>query len=108
MKLRLIGDVSRKLRPLIAALLFSSVAFAVGLSAAPQMHDWLHKVGDGTNHECAATLVSSGNVEHSACEPVSVKPQPAPSVSAFKTQLLPRVLASLDFSRLEHAPPARS
>jgi hypothetical protein len=92
----------------LAALLFCSVAFAVGLSSAPQLHDWLHKVGDRSKHECAATLISSGSVEHSACEPASVAPQAAPSVPAFRTQIFPRVLAYLGFSRLEHAPPALS
>ena len=97
-----------KLRVTFAALLFAAIALAVGLSAAPQWHNWLHHSGDRSNHECAATLLSSGSVEHSDCEPASVAPRPAPSVPAFRTQLFPRVLAYRGFSRLEHAPPAHS
>lgn len=90
----------------MAALLFAAITCAVGLSAAPQLHDWLHNIGDRANHECAATLMSSGNVEHSACEAVPTAPQPAPTVPAFRTQLFPRVLSTVEFSLLEHAPPA--
>ncbi|MDQ6938821.1 MAG: hypothetical protein M3119_01545 [Verrucomicrobiota bacterium] len=101
----LIRPSSEKSRPIFAALLFAAMAIAVGLSAAPQLHQWLHKIGDRSNHECAATLMSAGNVEHSDCQPASVAPQPSPAVPAFRTQLFPRVLALLGFSRLEHAPP---
>jgi len=108
MSCRLISARSANLRRLAAAFLFAAIALAVGLSAAPQAHEWLHKVGDRTNHECAATLMSSGSIEDSACEPASAKPQPTPSVPTFRTQLFSRVLAFLAFTRLEHAPPALS
>lgn len=93
-------------RRVVPALLVLGFALAAGLSAAPQLHDWLHKSGDRSNHECAATLLSSGNVEHSACEPVFVAPKPAPAIPVYRPQLFPRVLASFVFARLEHAPPA--
>lgn len=95
------------LRRILAAWLVVAVALAAGLSVAPQWHQWLHKIGDRTTHECAATLLSSGGVEHSDCAPASAEPRPAPSAPAFRTQLLPRVLAFLAFTRLEHAPPAQ-
>jgi hypothetical protein len=92
-------------RRILSALLVVAFGLAAGLSAAPQLHSLLHKIGDRSTHECAATLMSSGSVEHSACEPISVEPKPAPSVPAYRPQLLPRVLASFYFARLEHAPP---
>jgi hypothetical protein len=107
-RLRLIRWDSRQLRALAAAVLFCAVGLAVALSAAPQLHDWLHKSGDRTTHECAATLMSSGSAEQSACEPVLKQPQPAPAVPAFRVQPFARVLAVLGSSLLEHAPPAQS
>ncbi len=104
----LISGDSGKRRAITAAVLLSALAFAVALSAAPQFHRWLHDIGDRTNHECAATLLSSGSVEHSDCEPASVAPQPERSGPAFRSELLPRLFVSLEFSLLEHAPPALS
>ncbi|HEV3410697.1 MAG TPA: hypothetical protein VG095_10410 [Chthoniobacterales bacterium] len=90
---------------LVNALLFLALGVAAALSAAPQAHEWLHDLGNHSNHECAATLLSSGGVEHSDGAPPSTAPNSAPSAPAFRGQLLPRVLASLEFTRLEHAPP---
>ncbi|MBA2742886.1 MAG: hypothetical protein H0U43_00970 [Chthoniobacterales bacterium] len=94
------------LRALTAAILFCAVVITVGLSAAPRLHDWLHKPGSGT-HECAATLMSSGSWEHSASEPVLAAPKPA-AVSASFVSPGVRVIARVDSSILEHAPPANS
>jgi hypothetical protein len=93
-------------RRILALLLFVAIGLAAGLASSPQLHNWLHDAGDSGQHECAATLMSSGNIEHSDCAPPAVAPQPAPSVPAFRTQLFPRVLAFFGFARLEHAPPA--
>ena len=49
---------------------------------------------------------SSGSVEHSVCEPPPVQPCKLPGTPIFRTQQLARVIASLEFTRLEHAPPA--
>jgi hypothetical protein len=92
---------------LTAAVLFGAVALAVALSASPQLHDWLHKSGDRTTHECAATLMSSGSAVHSACEPVLKQPQHAPPIPAFRAQPFARVLAVFGASLLEHAPPVQ-
>ena len=108
MRLRIINATSSKVRAVTAALLFGAFAFAVGLSATPQLHEWLHDVGDRTNHECAATLLSSGSVELSERAPVSGVPRPAPSLPAFRSERFPHTAPSLEFSRLEHAPPALS
>lgn len=105
MRPRLTGGNSNALRAFIAAMLFCGFAIAVGLSAAPQLHDRLHK-GD-TKHECIATLLSSGSVEHASIEPAFLAPPLvlAPSSLLLAEVAIPRRTAS---SVLEHAPPARS
>jgi hypothetical protein len=96
----------KRLDACIAALLFCGVVISVGLAAAPQLHDWLHK-GSGASHECAATLMSNGSLEHSACDPVLKAPQPARVAPTFVTPGI-RVIARAEASILEHAPPANS
>jgi len=97
-----------KLRAISAALLFAAVAVAAGLSSAPQLHEWLHDIGDFANHECAATLLSSGGVEHSDGAPVFRAPQAAPTARALSSRPVQHASASLEFSLLEHAPPVLS
>lgn len=96
------------LRATSVALLFAALAFAIGLSASPQLHHWLHQTGDWSQHECAATLLSSGSVEHFDGAPTFAAPRGAPSVPACEMPLVAPVLPSLEFTRLEHAPPALS
>ncbi len=96
-----------KMRACMAAALFAAIAFALGLAAAPQLHDRLHHADKGT-HECAATLFSSGSLEHSACDRVTPVPDDAPRVSAILAFACPRFVARPVFSLLEHAPPALS
>jgi hypothetical protein len=106
MRLRLLGKGSPAFRAFIAAILFCGVGLTVGLSAAPQLHDRLHK-SDGPSHECAATLLSSGSVDHSHCEPVLRAPV-AMAAAHFVVTARVRVIARTEFSILEHAPPANS
>ncbi|MBA2742750.1 MAG: hypothetical protein H0U43_00280 [Chthoniobacterales bacterium] len=106
MRLRLIAGSSTALGALIAAVLFCGIVLSVGLSAAPQLHQWLHKT-KGDSHECAATLMSKGTWEHSACDPVLSAPQQAPATPSFGKPGL-RVMARAETSILEHAPPANS
>jgi hypothetical protein len=102
-----ITEKPSRFRALIASFLVCSIAFAIGLSAAPQLHDSLHK-GDRTTHECAATLLSSGSWEHSAPEPAFTDPKHAPAVRILEECATPKLAAALEFARLEHAPPAVS
>jgi hypothetical protein len=103
-RLRLSGEHSPAVRALIAAVLFCGIALTIGLFAAPQLHDSLHK-SDGTTHECAATHLSSGSWEHSSCAPVLSAPQAVPVSPSFVKPGV-RVIARAGFSVLEHAPPA--
>ncbi len=106
MRLRLTDKNPGPFRAFIACVLFCGVVITVGLSAAPQLHDWLHKV-DGSTHECAATLMSNGGWEHSACDPILTAPQRAPVSRSFVTPA-PQVTARVETSVLEHAPPTNS
>jgi len=106
MRFRLGDRPSSAFRAFVACVLLCGVGLTLALSAAPQLHHWLHK-SDGGNHECAATQLSSSGWEHSACDPVLTAPQPAPVSPSFVRPSL-RVIAQVPSSILEHAPPARS
>jgi flagellar hook-length control protein FliK len=94
-------------RVVLALVLVFGVALSLGLSAAPQLHDWLHKSDASANHECAATLVASGSFSHSASEPVLTPPVRSAATSCFIRPAF-RVIAQTVSSILEHAPPALS
>lgn len=106
MRLRLRDGSSSAFSAFVAAVLFCGVVIGVGLSAAPQLHEWLHNTS-GDSHECAATLMLNGSWEHSGCEPILTAPQQTPVTPSF---VLPgsRVIARAGISVLEHAPPANS
>ncbi|MFN2474901.1 MAG: hypothetical protein ABR526_00975 [Chthoniobacterales bacterium] len=106
MRLRLNGRHSSAFSALVAAVLFCGVALSVGLSTAPQLHEWLHQT-NGTSHECSATLLSHGSWEHSAVEPILSEPERAPITRSFVAPE-PRAIALAETSVLEHAPPANS
>src|SRR5438105_9718939 len=82
------------------------VAFFVALTLAssPQLHEKLHK--PGSQHECAATLIASGNCEHSASPALVPELENAPNSPAFLPKRFQFVVASVPSSIQEHAPPA--
>src|SRR5207237_9925078 len=73
-------------------------------ASSPQLHEKLHK--PGAHHECAATLIASGNYEHSAPPSVAPKSNNFPVSPAFLPQRFQFVFASIPSSIQEHAPPA--
>jgi hypothetical protein len=77
------------------------------LSAAPQLHERIHESGDAT-HQCAVTMVTGGNCEHTLCVTIAIAPQPPEAPGALIFRHSHFVSAYLDFSLLEHAPPALS
>ncbi len=95
----------RSLHALLAALLIGAIAFAAALSSSPQLHQRLHQLGSQTSHECAVTLLASGSVQHSVCEPVLLIPAQSPRPALYPTAPLPTACPALEFSLLEHAPP---
>jgi hypothetical protein len=107
MSLRLF-DGKAVLRAIVAAGCIGAFLFAVVLSAIPQLHEEIHATTGASNHECAVTLLTSGNYQHTPTVPISLAPPapPAPFVHTFTNFQL--VSAHLEFSLLEHAPPAIS
>jgi len=77
---------------------------ALTLASSPRLHEKLHK--PGAHHECAATLIASGNCEHSAPPSVAPKSNNFPVSPAFLPQRFQFVVASVPSSIQEHAPPA--
>ena len=76
---------------------------ALTLASSPQLHEKLHKVG--THHECAATMIASGNCEHGASPQLVPKLENAPNSPAFLPKRFQFVVASIPSSIQEHAPP---
>ena len=78
---------------------------ALTVASSPWLHEQLHHIG--RQHECAATLLASGNCEQAAVPQITPTIEKAPIAPAF---LLPRcqlVIATAPSSILEHAPPAQ-
>jgi hypothetical protein len=95
-------------RAILALGMIGAVLFALVLGATPQLHERLHQASSTANHVCAVTLLSSGNYQHMLGAAIALAP-PAPPI-AF-THISTRfhfVSARLEFSLLEHAPPAVS
>ena len=106
MSLRL-SDGKAALRAVIAAGCIGAVLFAVVLSAIPFLHEQVH--GDSTvKHECAVTLLTAGNYQHTVPATISVAPHAPPAAFTHAPDCLFLAAARLDFSLLEHAPPAAS
>jgi hypothetical protein len=81
-----------------------SFLFAIALSDAPQLHSWIHQTF-GPHHECAATILASGNCEHNAPPQGAPKLENAPNSPAFLPLRFQSVIAAAPTSVQEHAPP---
>ena len=93
-----------KLRASISLGVVVAFLAALALASSPQLHERLHPVT--SQHECAATLIASGNVHHAAPPPVLPARLVAPEISfiLFRDSELIRI--AVPSSILEHAPPA--
>jgi hypothetical protein len=107
MKLRFNGGASIALRATVAAGFMGAFLFALLLSAAPQWHERIHQPS-GATHQCAVTLLTAGNCEHTPCDAIAIAPQPPKPAPALFHRPFQLVSPRLDFSLLEHAPPALS
>jgi len=107
MKLRLGDGNSIALRAIVAGGFVGALLFTLVLSAAPQLHERIHQP-TGATHECAVTLLTAGSCEHMPCDAIAIAPQPPKPTSVFFHRHFQLVSTRLDFSLLEHAPPALS
>jgi hypothetical protein len=107
MKLRLSHGGSIALRAIVAAGFLAALLFTLVLSVAPQLHERIHQP-TGPNHECAVTLLTSGNCNHTPCDAIAITPPLPRPASRFSQPSCQLVSPRLDFSLLEHAPPAIS
>jgi hypothetical protein len=96
-------------RSLVAGFVSAAFLWALALSASTQLHQRVHKDANRVEHNCAVTMIASGNFDHAAHPPlVSV---PLPSVHFSKIPALtPQWVESpfLGACIFEHAPPAHS
>jgi hypothetical protein len=108
MSLRLTDGKATAFRALVAAGCISAVLVALVLSAIPQLHEQIHGASSTANHECAVTQLTSGNYQHTPTATISVAPPAPPTSFAHALHSFQLVSAHLEFSLLEHAPPAVS
>ena len=92
----------------VAGASIAAVLLAVVLSSIPQLHEQLHTATGGPNHECAVTLLTAGNYQHTPTISISLAPPTSPAAFAHAFAVFQFVNAHLEFSLLEHAPPAIS
>jgi hypothetical protein len=80
---------------------------ALALSVSPRWHEMLHVDAKAAQHECAVTLIGSGNYQQPAPAPLVAAPVPALQF-CFIPALRPIWVASpfLGARIFEHAPPA--
>jgi predicted metal-binding membrane protein len=95
-------------RAAIAAGSLAAFLFALVLSSAPQLHEQLHGATGVGGHECAVTLLASGSYQHTPVSTISLAPPPTPKSFVQALASFELVCAHLEFSLLEHAPPANS
>jgi hypothetical protein len=72
------------------------------------LHEAIHATTGAPNHECAVTLLTSGNYQYTPIATISLAPPAPPATFAHVCATFQLVSAHLEFSLLEHAPPAIS
>jgi hypothetical protein len=95
------------LRAIVASGFIGAFLFTLVLSVVPQLHERIHEPGDAT-HQCAVTLLASGNCEHTAFNTIAIRPFTPKTPATLFCHHVYSTGAHLEFSLLEHAPPAFS
>jgi hypothetical protein len=88
---------------------FLSVAFlwSLALAASPELHARVHKDANRAGHNCAVTLIASGNFDHSSHPPLVTAPNQAVQLSKPSAMNPIWVESLFLLARIfEHAPPA--
>jgi hypothetical protein len=94
-------------RALVAVCVSAAFLGALALSTSPQLYQLLHKDANRVEHNCAATMIASGNYDHAAHPPLVSAPLPSIHFSKIPA-LTPQWVESpfLGASIFEHAPSA--
>jgi hypothetical protein len=92
---------------IMAAAFFSLFLFTLVLSVVPHLHERVHSSSGAANHQCAVTLLNSGNYQHTVSDTIAIAP-PLATAFAHVCSRFQLVSPRLEFSLLEHAPPAIS
>src|SRR4051812_24303544 len=92
-------------RSVIAVLLSAAFLCALGLSVSPQLHAAVHAQSGQAEHTCVATLIGSGQYEHSAPAPICVGSELVISSEVPVRFAPPAISPFLERSVFEHAPP---
>ena len=92
---------------IMAAAFVSLFLFTLVLSAIPKLHERIHSSSGAANHECAVTLLTSGTYQHTVSDTIAIAPLPV-TAFAHVSSRFQLVSPRLEFSLLEHAPPAIS
>ena len=108
MSLRLTEGKTIAFRAIVAAGFIGAVLFTLVLCALPQLHERIHQTSSTANHECVVTLLASGQYQHTANDTIAIAPPPPPTAFAHALVRFQLATARLEFSLLEHAPPAIS
>jgi hypothetical protein len=96
-------------RAFVAVLVSAVFLWTLALGVSPQLHQRIHSDANRVEHTCAATLIASGNYDHSANAPLVSAPIP-PLQFSKSPALTPQWVESLFLlaSIFEHAPPANA
>src|SRR5881275_1071263 len=95
-------------RVFIATFVSAAFFWTLLLSVSPQLHARVHSDANRVEHNCAVTMIASGNYDHAAHPPLVSAPVPAVQFSKIQA-LTPQWVESpfLGACIFEHAPPAR-
>jgi hypothetical protein len=105
LQLSILGSKSQAMKRAISLGLICAFVFGIALASSPVLHNRVHA---DAQHECAATLIASGNYEHSAAPVIIVRPVALEQLEI--TKATPAFVSSLFLNAciLEHAPPQNS
>jgi hypothetical protein len=95
-------------RAFVAVCVFAAFLWALALSASPQLHQRVHTDANRVEHNCVATMITSGSYDHAAHAPLVSAP--ATAVQFSKIPALTSCWVQSPFLGaciFEHAPPAR-
>jgi hypothetical protein len=94
-------------RAIVAAFVSVGFLWTLALSASSQLHQRIHPDANRVEHNCAATMITSGSYDHAAHPPLVSAPAAVVQFSKIPA-LTPCWVESpfLGASINEHAPPA--